>query len=142
MGSKERIATTKNKQNLRQMIQYADDKKKVNPLDLSSDQDLSIALMNLLAIEDIVGNNSEFGAEIQDMRTELMSRIVPPCDVRWPMAVDLLAGATRLMNDGFREMSRKNKQQAYDLFDRSYELYAMFWGLNMGLIAPDDKMRI
>ena len=40
-------------------IEQADSVKKVNPLDLSSDQDLTIGLMNLIAIEDMVAPDSE-----------------------------------------------------------------------------------
>ena len=39
--------------NLNDFIQKIDDAKKVNPLDLSSDQDLTIAIMNLISIEEI-----------------------------------------------------------------------------------------
>lgn len=31
-----------------------------------------------------------------------------------------------------------NKKDAYDLFDRSYGLYCIFWGLNMGIMGKDD----
>ncbi len=126
------------KQNLKKMVQGADDKKKVNPLDLSSDQDLSIALMNLIAIEDTVGSDNDFGAEIRDLRADLMARIIKPCDARWTMALDLLGRATRAMNDGFRVLSDGKTVDVYGLFDSAYEMYAMFWGLNMGLVSEQD----
>ena len=31
-----------------------------------------------------------------------------------------------------------NTKDAYDLFDKSYELYCMFWGLNMKLIGTEN----
>ena len=40
------------KMSLEEMVRKIDDSKKVNPLDLSSDQDLSIALMNLVSLEE------------------------------------------------------------------------------------------
>ena len=40
------------KMTLDEMIQKVDQSKKVNPLDLSSDQDLTIALMNLVSMEE------------------------------------------------------------------------------------------
>ena len=40
------------KMSLEEMVQKVDESKKVNPLDLSSDQDLSIALMNLVSLEE------------------------------------------------------------------------------------------
>ena len=44
-----------NKEYLKQQVEFADNTKKVNALDLSSDQDLTIGLMNLLFIEDYTG---------------------------------------------------------------------------------------
>ena len=40
------------KMTMQEMIEKVDASKKVNPLDLSSDQDLSIALMNLISLEE------------------------------------------------------------------------------------------
>ena len=40
------------KMTLEEMVARVDASKKVNPLDLSSDQDLSIALMNLISLEE------------------------------------------------------------------------------------------
>ncbi len=37
---------------LEELVEQADAAKKVNPLDLSSDQDLSVALMNLISLEE------------------------------------------------------------------------------------------
>ena len=37
---------------LEELVKKADNAKKANPLDLSSDQDLSIALMNLISLEE------------------------------------------------------------------------------------------
>jgi hypothetical protein len=37
--------------NLNEFVEKYDNMKKINPLDLSSDQDLSIAIMNLISID-------------------------------------------------------------------------------------------
>ena len=43
---------TSKKLSMEEMIEKLDAAKKANPLDLSSDQDLSIALMNLVSLEE------------------------------------------------------------------------------------------
>jgi hypothetical protein len=111
---------------IKQVVQ-ADDVKKVNKLDLSSDQDLTIALMNLLAIED------EF-EYVRDIRIELMSRIVAPDTDAWGMSERLLGMAMQLIDDGNKDTG----DSAYKLYNRAYELYSMFWGINMGLVKIDD----
>ena len=49
--------------NLNEFIEKVDAMKKVNPLDLSKDQDLSIAIMNLISIEEHLAFS---GAKTQD----------------------------------------------------------------------------
>ena len=56
-------------------VERADDAKKVNVLDLSSDQDLTIGLMNLLAIEDMA-LNSQIAEMVAGVRKKLMRPIV------------------------------------------------------------------
>ena len=40
----------------------------------------------------------------------------------------------RLFEVGTKALAAGDKKGAYDLFDRSYGLYCIFWGLNMGMI--------
>ena len=44
----------------------------------------------------------------------------------------------RLFEVGTKALAAGNKKDAYDLFDRSYNLYCIFWGLNMGMINGTD----
>ena len=66
---------------LQQQIEKADNAKKTNVLDLSSDQDLTIGLMNLLFIEDYISNpESNLSQMIAGVREKLMNRIVKKSD--------------------------------------------------------------
>lgn len=40
----------------------------------------------------------------------------------------------RVMEVGTKALSAGNTRDAYDLFNKSYELYSLFWGINMDLI--------
>lgn len=143
------------KLSLAEMIVQADNAKKVNPLDLSSDQDLSVALMNLISLEEHfffsgakTKKNSfyDFVNTVHEMRTELMQRIIPTdnpdSDAKWNMSGRLLATSMRLIEVGTKALSSCRVSDAYKFFDYAYELYSLFWGINMGLIDISDVQHI
>jgi hypothetical protein len=121
------------KDKLKQQIESADSAKKVNALDLSSDQDLTIGLMNLLFIEDYVASGMLHDM-VADVREKLMSRIIKKSDKNYGVSVKLLLESIRLIELGNKESGIS----AYDLYNQAYEYYSMFWGLNMGLIDAGD----
>lgn len=132
---------------LNQFVEAVDNTKKKNPKDLSSDQDLTIALMNLISIEEHLmfsgaktGKNSFYDmiADIRELRKNLMLQVIPAYEGEvWCISKHLLATAMRLMEVGTKQQSLGNKEKAYDLFNRAYDLYCLFWGLNMNLINTD-----
>lgn len=132
---------------MEEMIEKVDASKKVNPLDLSSDQDLSIALMNLISLEEhffFSGAKTQKNGfydlinTVRDMRKDLMAKIVKKSTAEngeiWCISKHLLAASMRVMEVGTKALSAGNAKEAYDLFNKSYELYSLFWGLNMDLI--------
>lgn len=140
-------AKTLDKMTLEEMIAKVDASKKVNPLDLSSDQDLSIALMNLVSLEEhffFSGAKTQKTGfydlinTVRDMRKELMAKIVKKSSAEngevWCISKHLLAASMRVMEVGTKALGAGNKRDAYDLFNKSYELYSLFWGINMDLI--------
>lgn len=125
-----------NKELLRDTVAKLDANKKVNPRDLSSDQDLTIALMNMIAVEELCPNNT-IGNMVADLRTKMMQHVVR--NNRFMVAShELLAKSMQMMTDGINALKNGNTKQAYGLFDKSYEFYVMFWGINMELISTDD----
>ena len=48
----------------------------------------------------------------------------------------------RVMEVGTKLLGQGRKEEAYDFFRKSYNLYSLFWGLNMKLIATDDIKKI
>ncbi len=135
------------KMSLEEMVQKIDDSKKVNPLDLSSDQDLSIALMNLVSLEEhffFSGAKTKKPGfydlinVVREMRKELMERIVDKNAAQggevWCISKHLLAASMRLYEVGTKALGAGNKKDAYAMFERAYELYSLFWGLNMKMI--------
>ena len=48
----------------------------------------------------------------------------------------------RLMEVGTKQLGMNKKDKAYDLFGKAYNLYSLFWALNMQLINPGDLKKI
>ena len=120
---------------IRQRVELADKNKKVNPLDLSSDQDLTIAIMNLIAIEDMCGG--KLSDMVCAMRQNLMRRVVNKAD-DMDVTVALLGGAIRRMDAGNRAMDCGDTALAYRMYDDAYGLYSLFWGVVMGMVSGAD----
>lgn len=138
---------TDKKLSMEEMIQKLDAAKKANPLDLSSDQDLSIALMNLVSLEEhFFFSGAKTGKvgfydlinTVRSMRKELMEKIVkksgPEDGEVWCISKHLLAASMRIYEVGTKAIGAGKKEEAYAMFQRAYDLYSLFWGLNMHLI--------
>ena len=134
----------KKAENVKEFVERIDNAKKKNPKDLSSDQDLTIAIMNLISIEEHLifsgaktGKNSFYDMvqDIREMRKNLMLKIIPSYEGEvWCISKHLLATSMRLMEVGTKQQSMGNTEEAYSLFNQAYDLYCLFWGLNMNLI--------
>ena len=134
--------------NVIEFVERIDASKKVNPKDLSSDQDLTIAIMNLISIEEHLvfsgaktGKNSFYDLieEVREKRKNLMQKIIPSYEGEvWCISKHLLASSMRLMEVGTKQQSLGNKEVAYDLFNQAYDLYCLFWGLNMNMLNISD----
>lgn len=134
--------------NVKEFVERVDAGKKVNPKDLSSDQDLTIAIMNLISIEEhLVFSGAKTGKtgfydlieEVRETRKKLMQKIIPSYEGEvWCISKHLLATSMRLMEVGTKQQSLGHKEQAYDLFNQAYDMYCLFWGLNMNMLQIED----
>jgi hypothetical protein len=123
---------------VKNLVQRADDAKKVNKLDLSADQDLTVALMNLIHVENISCNFPDLQTMVADVRAQLLGRIVKKTDKKWELSVLLLGKSMQLIEDAMCAQKKNKTADAYALFDSAYEVYSLFWGINMDLISPLD----
>lgn len=138
----------KKAETMKEFVERVDSAKKLNPKDLSSDQDLSIAIMNLISIEEHLvfsgaktGKNSYFDLikQIREMRKNLMQKMIPSYEGEvWCISKHLLASAMRLMEVGTKQQSLGRDEEAYKLFNSAYDLYCLFWGLNMGMVEAQE----
>jgi hypothetical protein len=112
-----------------------------NKIDLSSDEDLSIALMNLISIEEHMyfsgmksGDEKYFDMlkDIRELRKKLLKKMVKSSEAEeWCISKHLLGASMRLIEVGNK---CKEKKEAHSMFKDAFELYSMFWGINLGLI--------
>ncbi len=133
---------------VKEFVERIDDMKKKNPKDLSSDQDLTIAIMNLISIEEHLvfsgaktGKNSFYDMiqDVRELRKNLMLKVIPTYEGEvWCISKHLLSSSMRLMEVGTKQQSMGRKEDAYQLFNQAYDLYCLFWGLNMNLVDVKD----
>jgi hypothetical protein len=69
------------------------------------------------------------------MRKELMKKIVKEGQGEiWCTSKHLLSASMRLMEVGTKSLTKGDKKEANDYFKKSFDLYNLFWGLNLGLV--------
>lgn len=75
--------------------------------------------------------------EIREMRKALLKKIVGRSyeGENWCLSKHLLAASMRLMEVGTKELTKGNKAEAKNLFDKAYKLYSLFWGINLKVVG-------
>ncbi len=139
-------------QDLETFIEKADQLKKQDKMDLSSDQDLTFAIMNLVSIEEhfiFSGAKTEKNEyydlvkDVREMRKTLLKKIIKEYEGEiWCISKHLLAACMRLMEVGTKQLGMDRKEEAYDFFNKAYQLYSLFWGINLDLIKTSDLKKI
>lgn len=117
-------------------------------LDLSSDEDLSIGIMNLISIEEhffFTYNKTkdpkylDLLNEVREIRKSALRRIIKDYEGEvWCINKHLLAASMRFMEVGTKSLTKGDRKDAEDMFTKSYQLYSLFWGLNLGLVQTKD----
>lgn len=114
--------------------------KKDNELDLSLGEDLSIAIMNLISLEEhflfSFMKTSEdrfldFLEETRELRKKLLAKIVVKDESeKWCISKHLLATSMRLTEVGTKYLHAGKKKEAEKTFDDAFDIYTLFWKLN------------
>ncbi|OGM25640.1 hypothetical protein A3D00_02740 [Candidatus Woesebacteria bacterium RIFCSPHIGHO2_02_FULL_38_9] len=139
------------KKDITELLKKVESVTKQKKLDLSSGEDLSIGIMNLISIEEHLFYTSQKTKdkkyldllnEIRLMRTELMKEIIKDYEGEvWCISKHLLAASMRIMEVGTKELKKGDKEKAWNLFEKSYKLYSLFWGLNLGVVKTESVKR-
>lgn len=135
-------------ENHKDLVEKIEQLKKAKGADLSMDEDLSLAVMNLISLEEhffFTGARTEKSdyfnllEETREMRKSLMAKLMDKNEGEtWCAGKHLLAASMRLMEVGTKLQSDGKKPEAEEFFARAYKLYSMFWALKLKLIDIKD----
>ena len=122
--------------------------KQQNHIDLSTEEDLAIAVMNLISLEEhffFSGEKTqkpayfELMSQIRTTRKELLAKLMDVNEGEtWCISKHLLATTMRLMEVGTKLQADKKVEEAKKMFDRAYQMFSLFWGLRLKLINIKD----
>jgi hypothetical protein len=126
------------------LMQRVEEMKKSGTVDLSMEEDLSIAIMNLISLEEhffFTGsktNKDEYFdllGEVREMRKALLAKMMDKNEGEtWCISKHLLATSMRLMEVGTKLLGDGKKEEAKEMFDRAYKTYSMFFAIRLKLI--------
>ncbi|MGQ0526002.1 MAG: hypothetical protein ACT4P8_20345 [Betaproteobacteria bacterium] len=118
--------------------------KKSGGVDLSTEEDLSIAIMNLVSLEEhfcFTGMKTDkpeyfdLLQEVRAMRKTLLERMVSRHEGEtWCITKHLLATTMRLIEVGTKLHSDGRKDDAQRMFEHAHKAYSLFWALRLKLI--------
>ncbi len=131
-----------------ELTQKINNLKADNKYDLAQGEDLSIAIMNLISLEEHFfftyqktkeDRYLEMLNEMRLMRTQLMKDIVKnPGGEVWCISKHLLATSMRLNEVGTKQLKKEELDNAKDSFQKAYDLYSLFWALNLDVVDVAD----
>ena len=130
------------------LIKKVESVTKTGNVDLSSSEDLSIAIMNLISIEEHLFFTAQKTGkpqyldllnEVRTMRAELLKKIIKDYEGEvWCVSKHLLAASMRLIEVGAKEQKKGNKKEAWYMFEKAFRLYSLFWAVNLKIVDIGD----
>ncbi|MDP2638898.1 MAG: hypothetical protein Q8P06_01875 [Candidatus Azambacteria bacterium] len=145
------------KEKYQELVEKIEKMKKTGEVDLSTEEDLSIAVMNLISLEEhFFFSNAKTGRdeyldlllEVREMRKSLLKKLIDKHEGEtWCISKHLLGATMRLIEVGTKLYSDNKKEEAKEVFGKANEVYSLFWALRLKLIdtagfkkiATDEK---
>ena len=132
---------------LEDILKKVEELKKGGAIDLSSEEDLSIAIMNLVSLEEHFfftgektadGKYFDFINQVREIRKEMLAKLIDRhLGETWCISKHLLAASMRLMEVGTKLQGDGKKTEAKEMFARAYELYSLFWAVRLKLVDAE-----
>lgn len=108
-----------------------------NKLDIAREQELSIAVMNLISIEEHLAFTTaktkkqeylDVYSVVRELRSKYMKRLVKnKTGEIWCVSKHLLATTMRLMETAIKYSEEGKKKEAMELLNDAMETYQLFW---------------
>ena len=131
-----------------QLVKKINELKASGNFDLSMEEDLSIAIMNLVSLEEHFFFTAEKTKkdeyfdllnQAREIRKELLAKMIDQHEGEtWCITKHLLAASMRLMEVGTKLQSTGKLEEAKDTFGKAYRLYSLFWGLRLKLMNTSE----
>lgn len=132
------------KQEFDSLLKKVEKMRQSKEMDLSTKEDLSLAVMNLISLEEhffFTGAKTgrpeyfNFLSEVRSLRKELLAKLIDKHEGEtWCISKHLLAATMRLIEVGNKLHSDGKKEEAKEMYDKAYQMYSLFWGLRLKLI--------
>ncbi len=142
----------KNEKEFSELLAKIEKLKKGKEFDLSMEEDLSIAIMNLISLEEHffftaskTGKDEYFSLleETREIRKSLLARMIDKHEGEtWCISKHLLAATMRLIEVGTKFQSDGNMKDAKKVFNQAYKVYSLFWALRLKLIDTKNIKKI
>ena len=136
----------------KKLVERIEELKKGKDFDLSTEEDLSIAIMNLISLEEHFFFTAEKTGksdyldllnETREIRKSLMRKMIDEHEGEtWCISKHLLAGTMRLTEVGTKYLTDGKREEAENVFKQAYRIYSMFWALRLKLIDLSGVKKI
>lgn len=127
-----------------EIIKKMEGLKSQGSLDLSTEEDLAIAIMNLISLEEhffFTGAKTDkkeyfdLMNEVRGMRTKLLGQMIDKKEGEvWCISKHLLATSMRLMEVGTKLQKEGKKEEAGNFFADSLKMFNLFFALRLKII--------
>ena len=134
--------------NFDEIVKKIETLKKTGGVDLSTEEDLALAVMNLLSLEEhfyFTGAKTENADyyrlmnEARNIRKELMARMINKHEGEtWCVSKHLLATTMRLIEVGSKLNADGKTADAQKIFANAYKVFSLFWSLRLKLMSVAD----
>src|SRR3989344_1500747 len=134
------------------LLAKVEDMKKSGSVDLSTEEDLSLAIMNLISLEEhffftgVKTKKPEYFdllGEVRNTRKELLAKMMDKNEGEtWCISKHLLATTMRLIEVGTKLHSDGKQAGAKEMFDKAYKMYSVFWALRLKLVDVSGFKKI
>ena len=121
-------------------------------VDLSTEEDLSLAIMNLISLEEhffFTGMKTgkpeyfDFLNEVRTIRKDLLGRMIDRHEGEtWCITKHLLATTMRLIEVGTKLHSDGRKAEAQEMFGHARKTYSLFWALRLKLVDASGFKKV
>ncbi len=141
-----------NEQQFKKLLERIEELKKGKQFDLSMEEDLSIAVMNLVSLEEHffftaskTGKKEYFDlmGEVRNVRKAMLAKMIDAHEGEtWCISKHLLAATMRLIEVGTKLQSDGKRDEAEDVFKKAYRIYSLFWAVRLKLVDLKGAKKI